>query len=108
MEEVPTGIFPAGFHLEEEMANKHLNFLSLTLVIVIIKVKIIIRKRLGTGSVHARTGPPQEPAYPLTEISRSPSATVSVPPVAARISSTVRPGAISRSRNPVPVGSNSP
>jgi hypothetical protein len=37
--------FPAGFHLEEEMATKHLNFLSLMLVILIIKVKIIIRKR---------------------------------------------------------------
>jgi hypothetical protein len=42
--EKPTG-FPAGFHLEEEMASKHLNFLALTLVIVIIKVKIIIKKR---------------------------------------------------------------
>jgi len=36
---------PAGFHLEEEMASKHLNFLSLMMVILIIKVKIIIRKR---------------------------------------------------------------
>jgi hypothetical protein len=36
---------PAGFHLEEEMPQNHLNFLALTLVIVIIKVKIIIRRR---------------------------------------------------------------
>jgi hypothetical protein len=43
--------FPAGFHLEEEMPNTHLNFLALTLVIVIIKVKIIIKKRQGLGPV---------------------------------------------------------
>jgi hypothetical protein len=36
---------PTGFHLEEEMPNTHLNFLPLTIVILIIKVKIIIRKR---------------------------------------------------------------
>ena len=36
---------PAGFNLEEEMTTKHLNFLGLLLVIVIIKVKIIIKKR---------------------------------------------------------------
>jgi hypothetical protein len=36
---------PAGFNLEEEMAYKHLNFLTLMLVTVIIKVKIIIKKR---------------------------------------------------------------
>jgi hypothetical protein len=37
--------FPTGFNLEEEMARKHLNFLALMLVIVIIKVKIINKKR---------------------------------------------------------------
>jgi hypothetical protein len=36
---------PAGFHLEEEMARKHLNFLTLIVMIVIIKVKIIIQRR---------------------------------------------------------------
>ena len=36
------------------------------------------------------------------------SATVSGAPVAARTSSTVNPGAISRIRNPSPVGSNNP
>ncbi len=40
---------PAGFshrlNLEEEMALKHLNFLALMVVILIIKVKIIIKKR---------------------------------------------------------------
>jgi hypothetical protein len=42
--EKPAGL-SAGFHPEEEMATKHLNFLALMMVIVIIKVKIIIRKR---------------------------------------------------------------
>jgi hypothetical protein len=37
--------FPTGFNLEEEMATKHLNFLPLSMVILTIKVKIIIRKR---------------------------------------------------------------
>jgi hypothetical protein len=37
--------FPTGFNLEEEMANNHLYFLAMMLVIVIIKVKIIIKKR---------------------------------------------------------------
>jgi hypothetical protein len=40
---------PAGFsrrlNLEEEMAVKHLNFLVLMVVILIIRVKIIIKKR---------------------------------------------------------------
>jgi hypothetical protein len=40
---------PAGFshrpNLEEEMATKHLNFLVLMVVILIIKVKVIIKKR---------------------------------------------------------------
>jgi hypothetical protein len=44
---------PAGFshrpNLEEEMATKHLNFLVLMVVILIIKVKIIIKKRQGPG-----------------------------------------------------------
>jgi hypothetical protein len=40
---------PAGFsrrlNLEEEMPTKHLNFLALMVVILIIRVKIIIKKR---------------------------------------------------------------
>ena len=42
--EKPTG-FSRRLNLEEEMPTKHLNFLALMLVIVIIKVKIIIKKR---------------------------------------------------------------
>ncbi len=42
--EKPTG-FPRRLNLDEEMHCKHLNFLALMLVIVIIKVKIIIKKR---------------------------------------------------------------
>jgi hypothetical protein len=42
--EKPAG-FPHRLNLEEEMATKHLNFLALMIVIVIIKVKIIIKKR---------------------------------------------------------------
>jgi len=89
------------------MEMKHLDFLLLMLVIVIIKVKVIIRKREGNGPVRSRAGPPQVNAF-QTSISCRLSATVRIPAVVARISSTVRPGAISRRRNPVPVGSNRP
>jgi hypothetical protein len=41
------------------MATKHLNFLAITLVIVIIKVKIIFKKRYGVGPVLHGAGPPQ-------------------------------------------------
>jgi hypothetical protein len=41
------------------MATKHLNFLALMLVIVILKVKIIIKKRQGLGPVLCGAGPPQ-------------------------------------------------
>ena len=52
---------------------------------------------------------PRQDAYAgATAISRSEPLTASVPPVAARTSSTDRPGAISRSRKPWPAGSNSP
>jgi hypothetical protein len=37
--------FSHRLNLEEEMEMKHLNFLALTLVILIIKVKVIIKKR---------------------------------------------------------------
>ena len=103
--EKPTGS-SAGFNLEEGMPQ-HLNFLALMLVIVIIKVKIIIKNRQGNGPVSS-SGPAHPRCYPWMAISRSPSAIVSVPRVAARISSTVKPGAISSSRNPLPAGSNSP
>jgi hypothetical protein len=37
--------YPAGLTLEEKMTETHLGFLMLTMVIVIVKVKIIIKKR---------------------------------------------------------------
>jgi hypothetical protein len=46
--EKPTG-FSRRLNLEEEMPTKHLNFLALMLVIVIIKVKIIIKNARGLG-----------------------------------------------------------
>ncbi len=88
--------------------HTHLIFLALLLVIVTIKVKIIIKKRQGNGPVPLGSAHPGMGQGQPAGISRKPSATVSVPPVVALISSTVKPGAISRSRKPVPVGWNRP